>query len=167
MIAFAGFVFERKSKTDINPLANCALFLFAPSLVFSALTKQTVESNILGLLAAFMVLYTALLCLLSYGIVRWRKFDGNTTRAFTLTTSMMNIGNFGLFLVFFAYGEASLNVSVVLFVLFNIPLGTLAIMIAQGQDVRWQDAAKNTIKIPIFYGMALALFFKLVNWQLP
>lgn len=167
LIAFAGFVFERKSKTEINSLANSALFLFAPSLVFSALINQTVESDVLGLLAAFMVLYTTLLCLLSYGIARWRKFDGNTTRAFTLTTSMMNIGNFGLPLVFFAYGEASLNVSVVLFVLFNIPLGTLAIIIAQGQNVKWQEALKNTIKIPIFYGVALALLCKLFDWQPP
>jgi predicted permease len=59
LIAFAGFVFERKSETDINSLANSALFLFAPSLVFSALLKQTIESDLLGLLAAFMVLYTA------------------------------------------------------------------------------------------------------------
>jgi predicted permease len=167
MIAFAGFVFDRKSETDISSLANSALFLFAPSLVFSALLKQTVDSHVLGLLASFMVIYTGLLCLLAYVVSRRLKFDGNTTRAFTLTTSMMNIGNFGLPLVFFAYGEAALNVSVVLFVLFNIPLGTLAILIAQGQGVKWQDALKNTLKIPIFYGVLLALLCKLLNWQPP
>lgn len=167
MIAFAGFVFERKSETDISSLANSALFLFAPALVFSALLKQTVESDVLGLLACFMVFYTVVLCLLAYGVSCWLKFDGNTTRAFTLTTSMMNIGNFGLPLVYFAYGEASLNISVILFVLFNIPLGTVAILIAQGQGVKWHDALKNTLKIPIFYGVALALLCKLLNWQPP
>lgn len=167
MIAFAGFVFDRKSETDISSLANSALFLFAPCLVFSALLKQNVDSHVLGLLASFMVIYTSLLCLMAYAISRWLKFDGNTTRAFTLTTSMMNIGNFGLPLVFFAYGESALNVSVVLFVLFNIPLGTVAILIAQGQGVKWRDALKNTLKIPIFYGVLLALLCKLVNWQPP
>jgi predicted permease len=72
-----------------------------------------------------------------------------------------------VYLLFFAYGEASLNISVVLFVLFNIPLGTLAILIAQGQDVKWQEALRNTLKIPIFYGVALALLCKLFNWQPP
>ncbi len=167
LIAFAGFIFERKSDTDISALANSALFLFAPSLVFSALIKQTVETETISLLTGFMILYTAILCLFAYAIARWRKFDGNTTRAFTLTTSMMNIGNFGLPLVFFAYGEASLNVSVVLFVLFTIPLGTLAILIAQGQDVKWHEALKNTLKIPIFYGVALAFICKLLQWHPP
>lgn len=167
LIASAGYVFERRSGADIGTLANSALYLFSPALVFSALMRRSVEGDVLGRLALFMVLYTALLCLLSFCVSRWRNFDGNTSRAFTLTTSMMNIGNFGLPLVFFAYGEDSLNVSVVLFVLFNIPLGTLAIVIAQGQGVKWQESLKNTLKIPIFYSVALAFTFKVIGWQPP
>ncbi len=167
LIALTGFVFGRRTGADLSSLSSSALYLFAPSLVFSALMKQSVEGDVLSRLALFMVLYTASLCLLAYGIARWRKFDGNMTRAFTLTTSMMNIGNFGLPLVFFAYGDASLNISVVLFVLFNIPLGSLAIVIAQGQGVKWQEALKNTMKIPIFYAVILAILCKLLEWQPP
>ena len=167
LITAAGFVFARKSGADLQSLANSVLYLFAPSLVFSALIKSHVESDLLGRLALFMALYTAFLCLLAFCISRWRKFDSDTTRAFTLTTSMVNIGNFGLPLVFFAYGEASLDVSIVLFVLFNIPLGTLAILIAQGQGVKWQTALNNTLKIPIFYGVALAILCKVINLQPP
>lgn len=167
LIAAAGFVFDRKSAADLRTLANSALYLFAPSLVFSALMKRTVEGDVLGRLALFMVLYTGLLCLLSFCISRWGRFDGNTSRAFTLTTTMMNIGNFGLPLVFFAYGEAALNISVLLFVLFNIPLGTLAIVVAQGQGVKWREALANTLKIPVFYGVAIAIFCKLIGWQPP
>lgn len=167
LIAAAGFIFERRSGAEMQSLANSALYLFAPSLVFSALMKHSVEADILCRLALFMVLYTAILCLLAFGIGRWRKFDSNTTRAFTLATSMMNIGNFGLPLVFFAYGEQALNISVVLFVLFNIPMSTVAILIAQGQGVKWQEALKNTLKIPIFYGVALAIAFKWLGWHPP
>lgn len=167
LIAFAGFFFARKSVADLQSLANSVLYLFAPSLVFSALIKSHVEAILFGRLALFMALYTALLCLLALCISRCCKFDNDTTRAFTLTTSMVNIGNFGLPLVFFAYGKASLDVSVVLFVLFNIPLGTLAIVIAQGRGVKWREALVNTMKIPIFHGVAIAIFCKLLNWQPP
>ena len=167
LIASAGFVFERKSGADLHSLANSALYLFAPSLVFSSLLKRSVDGEIFGRLTLFMVLYTGLFCLLAFCLARWRKFDSNTTRAFTLVTSMMNIGNFGLPLVFFAYGEEAINISVVIFVLFNLPLGTLAIIIAQGKGVKWREALKNTLKIPIFYGMILALACKLYGWQPP
>jgi len=46
-------------------------------------------------------------------------------------------------------------------------LGTLAIIIAQGQGVKWHQALRNTLKIPIFYGIALALLCKMVSWQPP
>ena len=95
LITAAGFVFARKSGADLQSLANSVLYLFAPSLVFSALIKSHVESDLLGRLALFMALYTALLCLLAFCVSRWCKFDSDTTRAFTLTTSMVNIGNFG------------------------------------------------------------------------
>jgi len=167
LIAAAGYFFERRSEVDIPSLANSALYLFAPSLVFSALVKSEVDSELLGRLALFMVCYTASLCLLAILTARFCRFDNNTTRAFTLTTSMVNIGNFGLPLVFFAYGEDALDISVVLFVLFNIPLSTLAILIAQGQGVRWQEAIRNTLRIPIFYGVLLALACKILAWQPP
>jgi predicted permease len=167
LITAAGFVFARRSGADLQSLANSVLYLFAPSLVFSALIKSHVESALLGRLALFMVLYTLILCLLSFVTSRWCQFDSDTSRAFTLTTSMVNIGNFGLPLVFFAYGQTSLDVSIILFVLFNIPLGTLAILIAQGQKVKWQTAISNTLKTPIFYGVALAILCKVSNVQPP
>ena len=167
LIASAGYIFERRSEVDIRSLANSALYLFAPSLVFSSLIKSTVETDLLGRLLLFMLIYTLFMCVLAFGIARFCKFDNNTTRAFALTTSMMNIGNFGLPLVFFAYGQEALNISVLVFVMFNIPLGTLAIIIAQGQGVKWHQAVRNMLKIPIFYGVVLALVCKILGWQPP
>lgn len=167
LIASAGYLFDRRSQADLGTLANSALYLFSPCLVFSALMKQTIEGGLLGRLTLFMFLYMAVMCLLAFGVARLRRFDGNTTRAFALTTSMMNIGNFGLPLVYFAYGEAAINVSVLLFVLFNLPLSTLAILIAQGEGVKWRDALASSLKIPIFYGFIMAVFCKLTGWQPP
>jgi predicted permease len=167
MIASAGYVFARRSDAEIRSLADGALYLFAPSLVFSALVKSTVATDLLGRLSLFMIAYMLLMCLLAFCIARVCSFDNDTTRAFALTTTMMNIGNFGLPLVFFAYGEAALDISIVVFVLFNIPLSTLAIVIAQGKGVKWHQAVRNTLRIPIFYGVVLALLCKMLSWQPP
>ena len=167
VIAFSGYVLEKRSEIDIRSLANSALYLFAPSLVFSALMKSNVAVEMIGQLTLFMISYTLLMCILAWLTARLCNFDNNKTRAFTLSTSMMNIGNFGLPLVFFAYGEKALDVSVVLFVLFNIPLSTLAIVIAQDQGVKWYEAIKNTLKIPIFYGVVLAFVCKIIGWSPP
>ena len=63
LIASAGYIFERRSEVDIRSLANSALYLFAPSLVFSALVKSTVATDLLGRLLLFMLdLYLADVC---------------------------------------------------------------------------------------------------------
>ena len=160
LLAFVGFFFERKTKPDMATLANATLYLFAPALVFSSLLKQTVEFDIVGKLALFTLLYTGILCIAAYLIARMRRFDDGATRALALTAPMINVGNFGLPLVFFAYGEGALDISIVIFVLFNIPLGTLAVYIAQGNGANWRQALLNTAKIPIFHSIVLAFLCK-------
>ena len=75
LIASAGYVFERRSEVDISSLANSALYLFAPSLVFSALVKSTVATGLLGRLTIFMLVYTLMMCALAVCIARFCKFD--------------------------------------------------------------------------------------------
>jgi len=167
LMALAGFVLERKTQVDMRTLTNSSLFLFTPALVFSSLVSRTIVADQLLQLFGYMLLYVATMLLLTLGIARIRRFDGDTTRALALTTAMMNIGNFGLPLVYFAYGEASLNISILTFVIFNIPLGTLAIVIAQGSQVKWPEATRNMLRIPIFYATLLALLCKAVDLDIP
>ena len=87
LITAAGFVFARKSGADLQSLANSVLYLFAPSLVFSALIKSHVESDMLARLALFMTLYTALLCLLAVANVGFLGLDGLTRKIVILQTS--------------------------------------------------------------------------------
>jgi len=76
---------------------------------------------------------------------------------------MMNCGNFGLPLVYFAFGDAGLGYSVLTFVVFTIPLSTLGIMLAQKEATDWRRSLLNALRIPIFYAVLLALLVKLLQ----
>jgi predicted permease len=78
----------------------------------------------------------------------------------------MNVGNFGLPLVMFAYGTAALDISVLTFVLFNFSLGTFAIIVAQG-GTSIKAAFSNMLRIPIFHAAIAALICKAISWQPP
>jgi malate permease and related proteins len=167
LIVFSGFVLEKCARLDFRTLTIASLYLLAPALVFSSLMKRDFEFGLAGNLFAFMVIYTAILYALSRGIASLLRFTPDNRDALLLTTVMMNVGNFGLPLSYFAFGEAGLEISVLTFVLFNIPLGTLAIVIAQGSSSSLPSALVNMCKIPIFHGVLLALLFKWVGWQPP
>jgi hypothetical protein len=160
LIILTGFVLEKIARLDFRTLTTCSLYLFTPALVFATLMKRPVRFDLALDLLVFMLLYTAILLGIALTVGRLLKMEKDARGALSLTTVMMNVGNFGLPLAYFAFGRAGLDVSILTFVLFNIPLGTLAIVIAQGARVPLPQALANTCKIPIFHAVVLAFVLK-------
>lgn len=167
LLVAAGFWLEKRFAPDIQTLSNSSLYLFTPALTFSALVKSDVDLSLAADITLFMVVYTLLLLALAFGLGRLARFDFDKRRALAMSTVMMNCGNFGLPLVYFAYGNAGLGSSVLVFVIFTIPLSTLGIMLAQQEGTDWRGSIINTLKIPIFHAVLLALLVKGLQLQLP
>lgn len=160
LIILSGFVLEKLASLDFRTLTYCSLYLFSPCLVFATLMKRPVHFALALDLFVFMLLYTAVLLAVAVTVGRLLKLEKDTQGALSLTTVMMNVGNFGLPLAYFAFGQEGLDVSVLTFIIFNIPLSTLAIIIAQGSRIPLRQALANTCKIPIFHAVILAFLFK-------
>ncbi|BCR04971.1 transporter [Desulfuromonas versatilis] len=163
----AGFVLEKKSSLDFRTLTNCSLYLFVPALIFSALIKREIRFDLAFDLFLFMIFYTLAMLALSVVIGRSLRMDPDTRGALSLTTVVMNSGNFGLPLAYFAFGDPGLEASILIFVLFNIPLSTLAIVLAQGSAASLREALVNTFKIPLFHAVALAFAVKALQVPCP
>jgi predicted permease len=162
LIILSGYVLERKSGLYFRTLTHTSLYLFSPALVFSALMKQEIRLELAIDLLLFMLLYTLVLLAIAVAVGRLLRLPADSRAALSLSTVMMNVGNFGLPLSWFAFGEAGLEVSVLTFVIFNIPLSTLAIVLAQGAGAPLGEAVRNTLRIPIFYALLLALLLKVL-----
>jgi predicted permease len=167
MIVFAGFALGRKLALDSTTLTNLSLYLLTPSLVLSALLKSPISLDIGSRLALYMVLYTALMLVAGWIVSTTFKIVGDSRQALYLSSAMMNIGNFGLPLALFAYGSAGLDISILIFVLFTIPLGTVGIVLAQGNQANLKSAIFNSAKIPIFHAVILALICQGLDLRIP
>jgi predicted permease len=167
MIVLTGFVLGRKLALDSATLTNLSLYVLTPSLVLSALLKNPIGIDIGSQLALYMVLYTALMLLVGWLTATTFKIKGESRQALYLSSAMMNIGNFGLPLALFAYGSAGLDTSILIFVLFTIPLGTIGIVLAQGNQANLKTAIINSGKIPIFHAVILALICQGIDLEFP
>jgi malate permease and related proteins len=167
LIILSGYILERTSALDFRTLSHTSLYLFSPALVFSALMKQEIRLALAFDLLLFMVLYTVLLLAMAVAVGRLLRYPADSQAALSLSTVMMNVGNFGLPLSWFAFGEAGLEVSVLTFVIFNIPLSTLAIVLAQSGGATLSQAVRNALGIPIFHALLLALVLKGLAVQPP
>lgn len=165
-IVAAGYLLQRRLQLDLRPLTDSSLFLFTPALVLASLLRHQLAVDQIGKFLLFMVAYTAIMAAFALLLARGYGLAGNDTRAMVLGAALMNVGNFGLPLVMFAYGPEALPISVLTFVLFSIALGTFAIVVAQDQT-SLVTATRNMLRIPIFHATMLALACKIVGWQPP
>lgn len=163
LIVATGYWLQKQFNPDIQTITNISLYLFTPAMVFSALNKSTIDLGMAGDITLFMVLYTAILLVIALLSGKLFRYDFEKRRALALSTTMMNCGNFGLPLVYFAFGEAGLGFSVLTFVIFSIPLSTLGIMLAQKEKTDWRKSLLNTLRIPIFHAVILALVVNLLQ----
>ncbi len=163
----AGALFSRVLKPTLEPLTQFALFLAAPALVFHALVGYPFAFREVGRLMGLMVLYIGILWAVSSILVRLLRLEEALGRAFLLATVPMNVGNYGLPLVRFALGPETEAFSILVFVVFNIPLVTWAIWVAAGGTLGSARGMKDALKIPIFQATLLAFLVGGLGWTVP
>lgn len=166
LIVAAAALYQHVVKPDIKQIASLALNIFAPLLVFDSLTRHQTTLPELGQPIGFMVLLTAGMMLLGWAAAMALRLGSQDRTSLVLACSMINIGNFGLPLIYFTFGQEAVAMSVIIFVVFNIPLTTVAIFVSSDK-LQTKDMLTDVLKIPIFHAMVLALVFTGFGWQLP
>ncbi len=167
LLIAAGVAFSRFLKADLDPLAQYALFVATPALVFAALVRHPLVPDQVIRLVVHMALYTGLLWAVAEFTARGLGFDAGLRRAFVLATVPMNIGNYGLPLVRFAFGPGAEPFSILVFVVYSLPLCTWAVWVAAGGGLGTVRGMGATLKIPIFHAAVLAAVVVSLGWTVP
>lgn len=87
--------------------------------------------------------------------------------AVILTVAFGNTGNYGLPLVKFAFGNDALAVASIFYVTTTILFNTVGVIIASLGHMDLRSAVLGIFKLPIMYGVLLAILVKAWGIQLP
>ena len=166
IIVAIAFVYNRLMKPDILQITTLTVTVFAPVFVFTELVKSRVTTEMLYKPVLFMLLLTAVLITIAHLIAKLLKADENERVAVILACSMINVGNFGLPLIHFTFGEDAALYSVLYFVAFTISLGTAAVYFCS-REKNVVGILKDIGKIPIFHGLFLALIVTEFSFEVP
>lgn len=166
LLGIIAFIYQRVVQPNINQITHPVLFIFVPVFIFYNLIKQDIKLLALFTPFVFMILLTGSLILLAYLASLALRFSWEHTIGLMLSCSMINVGNFGLPLIYFTYGQEAVSYSLFIFIVFNIPLGTLAIYLVSPK-ARLQEVGKDIIRIPIFNALIIALLFTALDLSLP
>jgi len=166
LIIGVAFFYNKNFNPNIKQITDMTLTIFAPIFVFESLIKHKITFEQLTKPFIFMSILTALLILLGYIMAKVFKFPENTKIPFVLSISMINVGNFGLPLVYFTFGAEAVTYSVIYFITFNISLSTVAIYLSSKKS-RIFDVLKDVFSIPLFHAFIIGMIFSYFGITLP
>ena len=162
-----GYFLGRRRKIDTEPLANVAIYICLPFLLFSTLVRHPVN----GLAAAQIFAWQAGMYLCSvpaiWLVTRLAGWDQPTRSAVTLSLPTVNVASYGVPVVLFALGDEALAVIMLLFVYGNIFASSLGVYIAAGGRQSPLQAFKSIFKLPLIYTAVVAIGVNVLQIPIP
>lgn len=167
LLSGAGFALGRALKLDSRPLGRVIFYILSPVLIFNLLTssKLAVESIVLmmGYSASVMLIVAGIALVLGLLL----RLERNMLTIVVLTSLFANNGNYGLPLIFFAFGQEALAYASIYYVTSSLLLFTVGVLITSLGHLRLIESLLGLLKVPAIYAIILAAIFIGTGWTLP
>ncbi len=167
LIAGSGYVLGKRFHIDPRMFSQVVFYFFSPCLVFNSLAKNQLSEKDFLSVAGFAVAMVVVVGLFSWGIGSAFRLERHLLAAVMITSMFDNAGNLGLSVTSFAFGEAALAVSSVIFVIYSSLTNTVGAVIASLGKSGLRKAALVLLKMPALYALTLGVLFSRQGWKLP
>ena len=162
-----GYLARRLLKLDPRPFARAGLYLLTPTIIFVSLMESAITLAEGGRVILLVAVLAALLWLIAWVQARLLRLSPEDTSAFMLTTIFINAVNYGFPAVLLALGEEGLEWATVFAIahalLSNTAGGYIA---ARGRGGSVKQTLLQVLRIPMLYGVVLALILRLAGVSL-
>ena len=155
-----GFVWSKRGhRYDNDFVSRIVLNIGAPCLIVSSLSKVDLNPAVLWQVGWVCLLITVLVAVIGIGIIKYLQLD---LRTYLPSLMFPNVGNMGLPLCMFAFGEEGLALGLAFFMLLSIAHLSVGIVLVSGGSL-WQQLRDT----PIIYSVAIAIFLIITELSLP
>lgn len=164
LAAGVGYLAGLRFSLDVKTLTTLNVYVLLPLLIFESLYTRDIDWGAFGGLAMASLLCLAVMLAALWVAGRFRGLAGRDQNAL-LMTAFMNLGNFGLPVAKFAFGDEGLAYAVLVLLIGSFLQNSIAIYLAQHQG-GWKGVVQ-VFRLPIVYAFLLAFLFQQGEWGLP
>ncbi len=166
LVAGIGYFLRRKFVLDSKTLSTLNIYFLMPVLVFSSLSGERITWDVYGRYLAATVLMLAVMWGVLAFAARLHGIRGDMHGAFMMTM-FMNLGNFGLPVSKFAFGDTGLALAVIVMVSGMFFQNSLAIFFAHQNSKGLGRAFLEIFRYPLLYAFILAVVAQQLEWRPP
>lgn len=167
LVGGAGFLLGKFLTVDSRSLGRVVFYVFSPLLVFDLMIKSKLNLGQALTTVGYTASVIAIMGLLAFLLSKLLKLERPYMLAVILTVAFGNTGNYGLPLVKFAFGNDALAVASIYYVTTTILFNTVGVIIASLGHMDLKSAVQGIFKLPIVYGVLLAILVKAAGIELP
>jgi predicted permease len=167
IVALIGFSIQRILQINPRPLSQIIFNVFTPSLIFTLLINNDIQSTNIGRMVLLSLLTTFGIGLIAWLLSKGLRLQGSIASALILTTIGMNAGNFGLSVNYFAFGDEALAWASIFFITNSLLVNSVGVYIATVGQISPSRALKGLLKVPAIYAIPLAFIVRGLHIELP
>lgn len=156
-----GVILDKSFELDLSTLSKLNFYVFVPALLFIKILNTNISLNEMINVALFSLIHLFLLFLLSICIFSITFFRENR-KTLVLGTILTNVGNYGIPLILFAFGESYLDILAIIIMVQSIMTFTIGPLMLQ-KERKIKNFLKELIKIPALYAIIIAFVFNSLN----
>ena len=167
LAAGTGFALGRALRVDVKAVSRVVFYVFSPCLVFISLTENQLSGGEFRRMAVFTVGAVALSGLAAFLFGKALRLDRHALAGLLVVSMFVNGGNYGLPLNLFAFGEPAVARAVIYYVFSTLMVYTAGVVIASSGRASIRSSLAGILKVPVLYGLILAIGLRLIGWELP
>jgi predicted permease len=167
LLVGVGFGFGRRLGVDPQPMARTAYFLLAPAFIFEVLAGSELGGDVVVRMVAVLLLTTTAVALLGWSTGRLLDRTPTVTAALVLVAVYGNVGNFGLPIVAFEFGDEALDLAGVAFLTVNVSAFLIGVTAATWRRSHPARALWTAVSTPAVAVVPLAVAVNAGNSDLP
>lgn len=165
LVVLVGYIAGRNLKFDVGSLSRLTLYIFSPALSFNSMYRADLGAGSAARIFLAFGLSSFMLYWIARGVARLTKQDAGQQRSLVATTIFPNIGNFGLSLTLFAFGDEGVERGLVTFASGALLTFALGPAIISGQG--FKRGAKMTLRLPMIWALLAGVGLRAFDVNLP
>jgi predicted permease len=166
-VAAIGGYFGRRLGFSVETFSKAVFFLFSPALVFRYTSTLELDGTVIVRITILCIAVFVANNLVALTWSRIRGEDARTRASGMLTASVANQGNLGLPVAKLAFGDAGLQVAVLVYVVGVVMWSSAGIAIGSVGHVDIRRALTAPLRYPLIYAACFGTLANLTNVNLP
>jgi len=167
--ALIGFIWaKRRVPYESEFVSRLVLNVGAPCLIIASIGQVSLSADLLAEMALAVVLVALIMAVVGLLVIRLMKQDVST---YLPSMVFPNVGNMGLPVCMFAFGEQGLALALSFFMILSLAHFPVGIWLSSRHHPEAKQGAvgglHSALKMPILWAIPIAVMLVVQQWQLP